>query len=237
MLSHEHPLFADENALRQPQLRAVSLRLYEATLYERRTLGDAQPVRFEGREVSREFVAETASKARYRFWTELRDAWDEVRIQDIRVRSLSKETPRQPLEDGWEKRLEQVNAIIQVIGSHGRRFLSENSDRREPVADPFFAYFTVDQRNEIWFVDRYSRKPILIRHRDWEGFSDGGTLRSLVEHFARYIYGGAKIETKLFGPWPTWICGGDPWGYGADEMERVRRGVAALLEGHDAGPR
>jgi hypothetical protein len=133
------------------------------------------------------------------------------------------------MQDGWGERLKTVNAIIRVIGSHGRHFLSENSDRRTLVPDPFFSYFGVDGRNELWYVDRYTRKPILVRHRDWPGFSDGGTLRSLIQHFAHYIEVGAGIVTGAFGPWPEWRCGGDPWGYGGDGMQKVRAEITALL--------
>jgi hypothetical protein len=205
------------------------MRIYEATLYDRTTWGDPQPVRIDGQEVSREFVAETASKARYQFYRELKEHIEDVRFQDIRVRSMCRQPRRQIMEDGLSKRLKTVNAMIRVIGSYGRHFLSENSDRQTLIADPFFAYFVVDGRNELWYVDRYTRKPILVRHRDWHGFSDGGTLHSLVRHFAHYIEGGANIVMGAFGPWPEWRCGGDPWGYG-DDMQRVRDEIAKILQ-------
>jgi hypothetical protein len=204
--------------------------IYEVTLYERPTFGDPRPVIFEGREITEEIVADTGSKARYKFWSSINEYWTKVKIQDIRVKSLSKREPRNQLENGWEDRLSQVNEIIKVIGSHGRRFLSENSDRRTPVENPFFAHFFVDKRNEIWYVDRYSRKSILVRHKDWTGFSDGGTLRDLVKMFANYIHGGCEINKRAFGPFPEWACGGDIWGYGKDEMQKVRDGIMNVLQ-------
>ena len=206
------------------------MHIYEATLYERPKYGDSSPVIIEGRPVSREFVAETHSKARYKFWCELKDAWDEVRIQDIHVRSLSKRPPVIRPDAGWEERLDMVNRIIKVIGSHGRHFLSENSDRRELVEKPFFANFWVDKRSELWYRDRYKQNDVLVRHQDWPGFSDGGTLRSLVQHLADHIWHGKPISNHIVGPWPEWLCGGDLWGYGADEMQKVRDGIAAILE-------
>ena len=205
------------------------MRIYEATLYDRPTWGDPQPVRFNGREVSREFVAETASKARYRFYRQLKESLSEVRFQDIRVRSLCRR-PKQEMQDGWGERLKTANAIIRVIGSYGRHFLSENSDRspQSLVKEPFFAYFGVDARNELWYVDRYSRKLILVRHQDWPGFSDGGTLRSLVSLLAHYIENGQDNVMRMLGPWPEWICGGDLWAYG-DDMQKVRDEINALL--------
>lgn len=206
------------------------MRLYEATLYERPLSGlTPQPVYCEGKPVAQEIAAENAGKARYSFWLDLRDAWgDHVRLQDIRVLSLSKGRPRF-LATGWEERLEQANAIIRVIGSYGRHFLSENSDRRVLVADPFFAHFKVDKRNEVWFVDRYSRKANLVRLSDWPHFSDGGTLRDLVKHLANYIAVHSQINLRIFGPWAEWVCSGDLWGYGED-MQKVRDGIKAILE-------
>lgn len=211
------------------------MRLYEAILYEKPIPGfSATPVQLEGRDVSQEIVALNAGKARYRFYLDLCEAWgkENVRLQDIRVRSLSKRESRH-LDDGWQHRTETVNAIIRVIGSHGRRFLSENSDRFHYVENPFFAHFTVDKRKEIWFVDRYTRNPILVRHQDWPGFSDGGTLRGLVEHFAAYIRGGSEINMRAFGPWPDHYCGGDLWGYG-DDMQKVREEIVWILSSEEA---
>jgi hypothetical protein len=209
------------------------VRLYEATLYERPKYGDPMPVMLEGLPLSKEITAETAGKARYQFYLDLSDAWgDQVRFQDIRVRSLARET-RIPIALGWRERLALVNSIIRVIGSHGRHFLSENSDRRELVENPFFAHFQVDDRNEVWFIDRYTRKPILVRLFDWPGFSDGGTLRDLVKHFAEHIVTNKPLNIRYFGPAPKWVCDGDPWGYG-DSMHVVREEIGKLLKIQEA---
>ena len=206
------------------------MQVYEAVLYERAIPGGfkPQPVCFEGRPISAEIPAESASKARFSFFTDLTDYWQGARLQDIHVRSLRNAPPRE-IADGWEKRLATVNAIIRVIGSHGRHFLSENSDHRTLVKNPFFAHFIVDRRNEIWYVDRASRKAVLVRsERRWTHFNDGGTLRDLVKHFAEHIETGKPINPRYFGPYPEWSCGGDPWGYGED-MVRVREEIAALI--------
>jgi hypothetical protein len=210
------------------------VRIYEATLYERPIAGfKPVPVRIDGEPVSREISAASGGKARYRFYRDMREAWgDSVRIQDIGIRSISKDPPC-VMQDGWGERLKTVNAVIRVIGSHGRHFLSENSDSRALVATPFFAYFGVDARNELWYVDRYTRKPILVRHQDWPGFSDGGTLRDLIRHLGAYISQAHPINMRYFGPWPQWSCGGDLWGYGND-MQKVRDDIAAILKPSEA---
>ena len=205
-------------------------RIYEATLYTRPPFGDPEPVRFEGRTLAKEIAAESAGKARYRYFLDIKEAWDQVRILDIRVRSLSKDPPRRT-SPGMGERMDHANALIRVIGSCGRRFLSENSDRRESfVENPFFAYFTLDKRNELWYIDRYTRKGLLCRMKYWDhGFSDGGTLQDLVRHLADYIWGEKPLNHRYFGPFPDWQCGGDPWGYGTDEMQRMRESMSALV--------
>ena len=205
------------------------MRLYEATLYVKPSFGDPYPVTIDGRPVSREIVAENAGKARYSYFRDLRECWgDEVRIQDIRVRSLASRAAEAPMADGWQSRLDLSNSIIRVMASFGRRFFSENSDRRSPVDNPFIAHFMVDRVRELWFVDRYTRKPILVRHTDWPGFSDGGTLRQIIRHLAAHIGKADPINPRHFGPFPEWQCGGDLWGYG-DDMPKVTEAVAAIL--------
>lgn len=199
--------------------------IYKCTVWEKSRFGDPRPVFVDGQEVSTEIVAETASKARYRYWLDVKDYWD-VKLQDIRVRSLNRQkAPAMP--QGWEARLERCNAIISVIAAHGRHFLSENSDRRDPVPNPFIAHLKVDPQGELWYVDRYSRKTILVRHQEWPGFSDGGTLRIIIQRLASHIVEGAPINPVYFGVSPDWMP--DHWGYG-DDMPKVAAGVAAILE-------
>ncbi len=189
------------------------LRVYECTLYSRPRYGDPVPVVTDGHAWTTEKVAESAGKARYSYWRNLRDYYEEIELRDIRVRSLARKKA-DPMTNGWGARLETCNSIIRVIAKYGRHFLSENSDRREPVANPFIAHFKVDKMGELWFVDRYTRKPILVRHDKWPGFSDGGTLRGIVQRLAEHIKTGQAIDI----------------GYGED-MARVRDEVAPLIAG------
>lgn len=208
---------------------SAARRIYECTVMERPRFGERQPMILEGQPVSREIVAGTASKARYSYLLDLRDCWPEIRFQDIRVRSAAKKRTT-PWARAWETRVITANRLIGIVASHGRHFFSENSDRREPVDNPFVAHFTVDKNGELWFVDKHTRKPILVRHQEWPGFSEGGTLRSIVEHLARHITEGYPINISYFSPSPNWACGGDSWGYGAD-MPKVRDQVQAILGG------
>lgn len=202
--------------------------VYECVVYERPKFGDPQPVVVDGQVWSREVVAERAAKARYSFWLSVHEWNDEVRIIDIRVRSL-RGKKAEPMADGWESRLETANAIIGVIASHGRRFFSQNADRRTTcVENPFIARFQVDTRGELWFVDSYTRRLVLVRHSKWPGFSSGGTLRAIVEHLAEFIKAAKPVNIDYFSPSPQRVCNGDLWGYGTD-MLKVRDEVQQLI--------
>ena len=41
---------------------------------------------------------------------------------------------------------------------------------------------------------------------------------------------GEEINIRHFGPFPEWSCGGDLWGYGKDEMQKVREEIAKILK-------
>ncbi|MBX7277155.1 hypothetical protein K2E96_16430 [Pseudomonas sp. ERGC3:05] len=69
------------------------------------------------------------------------------------------------------QRAEQVNQVIRIIGTHGRRFFFNQAGDR-------FASMEVDHR----------------------GFSHGGTLRSLVEGFRDYIRTGELMHPGYLGP-------------------------------------
>lgn len=208
------------------------LRVYECTLYERPKWGDPRPVEIGGEVIRREYVAKTSGKARYSALLEWREWSEDVSFADIRVRSLSGKS-RPPMVEGWQRRVETANAAIRIMASFGRRFFSEDSDRRVRVENPFIAHFSVGENGELWFVDRYSRKPILVRHQEWPGFSEGGTLRGIVQHLADHIEVANPINPGYFMRRGKIYCGdGDVWGYGSD-MEIVEREIKALLG--DAG--
>lgn len=82
----------------------------------------------------------------------------------------------------------------------------------------------------MYFVDDYSQKAIYTAwtRDDWRGFSHGGTLRDLVIVLAAFIRFGGRIAPSRFGPWPQWICGSDLWGYGNENMTKVRKAASNL---------
>lgn len=204
------------------------MRLYICTLLERPSGEPPRPLIHEGQIVTREIVAESPGKARHEWLCTLHDAgWDEFSYANISVRTAKRARPA-PLF-GADKRLECANDIIRVIATHGRRFFSSDADWAEPHADPFIAHFYRDDRNELWFVDSYTRKSILVRHFEWPGFTNGGTMRAIVEHLADHIETGKPINLSYFSPSPQWVNGGDLWGYGND-MALVAKTVASLVK-------
>lgn len=113
------------------------------------------------------------------------------------------------------ERLQASNRVIEFIATHGRKFFGYSTT---------ISRFELDARGRIWFVDWYRGDRIYTHYTkgSWHGFSEGGTLRALVVWLRDYIQDGNTINFHVhFGPWPKWLCGGDPWGYGSD-MELVR---------------
>jgi hypothetical protein len=77
------------------------------------------------------------------------------------------------------------------------------------------SHFEQDHRGRIWFVDSYTDKRIFMYHPHckWRGFTEGSTLRSLIQRLSSYIQYGWQLDPRIFGPWPEWICGSDLCGY------------------------
>jgi len=135
-----------------------------------------------------------------------------------------------------------ANQLLRVIGSHGRRFFhyggSQVLDRAtgESHFEPAdrYAYFELDARGKLWFVDDYSQKRICMQRTgfvgQWRGFSHGGTLRALVEDIAAYISRGMPV--------PRWRIviesqgrsgvAGNVWGYSEQAALAVRAEAYAL---------
>ncbi len=51
-------------------------------------------------------------------------------------------------------------------------------------------------------------------------------MRRLVEALRDYIRTGEPISSGHFGPWSKILCDGDLWGYGFEEMAKVRHDVS-----------
>ena len=119
-------------------------------------------------------------------------------------------------------RANRANELIETIADRGREFFS-HPDRHG------VSRFEVATNSRIWFVDGYTGKRIYLHYKYWgREFSEGGTLRDLVNALKIYIVTGATIPAGHFGPWPHWILDSDLWGYGLDNMETIRAKAAEL---------
>lgn len=124
-----------------------------------------------------------------------------------------------------QQRCDEVNAAIQVIGAHGRRFFYSAKHAR-------YARCEVDPRGKVWFVDDHTGKRVYTHAggfgNKWRGFSHGGTLRDLVERFRDYIARGDRVPKALLGIERSNPENGNIWGYEPAALERVRAEVAGL---------
>lgn len=136
-----------------------------------------------------------------------------------------------------QARAAEANRVVEAISNHGRRFFycgpgsdpSEGGARAKKCPEGRVARFEVDERGAIWFRDDYSWERIYVAYEGrWKRFSHGGTLKSLVQALRDYIRTGEPIAPGWFGPWDEWIARGDLWGYGVEEMERLRAVIRTL---------
>lgn len=120
-------------------------------------------------------------------------------------------------------RAEQVNQVIRIIADHGRRFFYHAGTNN-------YARMYVDGFGKIWFVDDYTGKAVYTHKTTWggrwKGFSNGGTLRSLVEEFRDYIRTGIPLHRGFLGP--ERFDDSNIWGYDEAEMKAVREQAGVL---------
>lgn len=118
------------------------------------------------------------------------------------------------------QRLRHANALIGAISRHGRRFFySQKHDR--------VSRFEIDIAGQLWLRDKHTWKRCYTAYRyNWRHFTEGGTLRRLIDALAVYIRTGVPIHRGHFGPWPAHFCEGDLWGYGAEAMTALRAEIA-----------
>jgi hypothetical protein len=115
-------------------------------------------------------------------------------------------------------RIQNANALIELIASTGRHFFCGTED---------IGRFDLDGRNRLRYRDPWNGAMIYPASNGWRKFSEGGTMRAVIETLAHHINTGYVTPSNIFGPWPSWISEGDPWGYGAD-MDGVREKAREL---------
>lgn len=114
------------------------------------------------------------------------------------------------------QRVDEANKVIAAIAEHGRQFFYHKGR---------VSRFEIDWQGRVWFRDKYTNRRVsLHRWSSMKGFTEGGTLATLVRDLHHFIRTGEPIRRTHFGPWPGWLCDGDLWGYG-DDMPKVREAV------------
>lgn len=117
-------------------------------------------------------------------------------------------------------RLETANAFIRIISDHGRRFFHHEGR---------VAHLDLDARGRLWFVGEWNGDRQYTHHVGrWSRFHQGGTMKALVEALRDFVMGRGPLPLKYLGPWRPEYCGGDLWGYGDEEMAKVRSRCADL---------
>lgn len=118
-------------------------------------------------------------------------------------------------------RVAQVNALITVISTYGRRFFYNATHKR-------VAQMVMGKGGHMYFVDDYTGKAVYVAYNGhWSGFSHGGTLRDLVKRLADYVRTGEPLAMHWIGP--QRFDDSNIWGYAADELTKCR--AAALGTG------
>lgn len=125
-----------------------------------------------------------------------------------------------------QHRLDRVNAaneFIRMIANCGRRFFRNTGAGQD-------AYLTLNTRlNIVWLFDDYTGARINIsKEGRWDGFSHGGTLKSLIGSIGAFVLNGSTMRYGYFQPI---MDNGfeNLWGYGDDILivrdEGVRLGL------------
>lgn len=138
-----------------------------------------------------------------------------------------------------EERLAHANALIKIIASHGRRFYwrattARSDELREKNG---FAGGNVSRlelrRGRVFYIDSYTGKAVYTHKttwsNTWKGFSNGGTLRSLVEDMRDYVLNGTPISSWKIGlPREADSLDNNTWGYAGADLKLVRDAALAL---------
>ena len=115
-----------------------------------------------------------------------------------------------------QERLKAANEFIKVIASCGRRFFSHEG---------FVSYLELSKHGRVFFIDYYTKKRIYTHRRyvRWDGFTSGGTLKSLIENLRDFIINNSTMRADYFQP-------DNSWGYGNDiyliRNAAIRLGIA-----------
>ncbi|MER2039695.1 MAG: hypothetical protein ABS944_16230 [Solibacillus sp.] len=86
-----------------------------------------------------------------------------------------------------QERLEAINKLIEFISERGRQFFRTKVTVAGELIEIIAEMKLINGR--VYYIDPYTKKQVTVRDTSigWDGFSSGGTLRSLVLDFADFI--------------------------------------------------
>lgn len=120
------------------------------------------------------------------------------------------------------ERIVHANQLLLHISSFGRRFFYYARENR-------VAAFELTSSGRVRFRDECTNLLVdTSRTVRWnpQKFSGGGTMQSLLTELGAYVSKGVKMDRRHFGPWADWVNAGDRWGYGFEEMEKLRAAIS-----------
>ncbi|MEM9149881.1 MAG: hypothetical protein AAGB19_05445 [Cyanobacteria bacterium P01_F01_bin.3] len=124
--------------------------------------------------------------------------------------------------DEKRDRAQRCNDLLRVIASCGQKHFNYQKSGYG------FCSLEIGKQGHVFFWDTYSGRRIYTHYPgQWRGFTNGGTLQSLIIAMREYICGDRESLGRHLGPWPDSSCGGDLWCYGSD-MELVRLSAISL---------
>lgn len=123
------------------------------------------------------------------------------------------------MKQGEVERMQKANEFLGAIAGCGRKFFEHNGE---------VSRLELDTRGRVWFIDSYSKKRVYTHYRyNWRGFTNGGTLHSLIKRLRDFIKTGQTIPRAAFWHNPNLHPNGDYWGYG-DAMATVQNAAIEL---------
>ena len=115
------------------------------------------------------------------------------------------------------ERMMKANEFIKIIATHGRKFFNYKGS---------ISWLLLDSQGRIVFFDSFSKRYVYIYgNGSWKGFTNGGTLRTLIIHLREYIQGKIKTGDELFKVLPIRL----DWGYPEADMTIVTEAARRIF--------
>lgn len=120
-----------------------------------------------------------------------------------------------------QEKIEECNFLITSIASHGRKFFRHGDS---------VSKLELGFQGRVYYIDSYTNKRIYThrRYSRWGGFTEGGTLKSLIEAMRDYIIFDTRIRFGCICAPDFYSDGGNVWGYDPLEAEKLRESVVHL---------